>query len=126
MRNKACRTTSDFGSASASKNPFALQVEDEGVDSTNPPQQPGQQQKQQGDTPVSSVTGNRFQMKQGHDETTNPLDIDQAKLHDTSWPIEIENVGQFLHTQIEDRFIDGDGGAMDWYMADLFTNALPP
>lgn len=103
-----------------------LQVEDEVGDSTNPPQQPGQQQKQQGDTPVSSVTGNRLQMKQGHDETTNPLDIDQAKLHDTSWPIEIENVGQFLHTQIEDRFINGDGGAMDWYMADLFTNALPP
>ncbi|KAF4439497.1 Cutinase transcription factor 1 alpha [Fusarium acutatum] len=103
-----------------------LQVEGESGDSTNPPQQPGQQRKQQGDTPVSSVTGNHFQMTQGHDETTSHLHIDQAKVHDASWPIEIENVGQFLHTQIEDRFINGDGGAMDWYMADLFTNALPP
>ncbi|KAM5513380.1 cutinase transcription factor 1 alpha [Fusarium oxysporum f. sp. phaseoli] len=54
------------------------------------------------------------------------LCLDTDRSHDVSWPIEVENVGEFLQTQIEDRFVNGDGGAMDWYMADLFNHALPP
>ncbi|CAG9984531.1 unnamed protein product, partial [Clonostachys byssicola] len=34
--------------------------------------------------------------------------------------IESQDIGQFLHSQIENRFVNGEGGAIDWYMADLF------
>jgi hypothetical protein len=32
---------------------------------------------------------------------------------------------QFLYSQIENRFVNREGGAIDWYMADLVETALP-
>ncbi|UPL02778.1 hypothetical protein LCI18_013712 [Fusarium solani-melongenae] len=41
------------------------------------------------------------------------------------WLRSTEDVGQFLYSQIENRFVNGEGGAIDWYMADSFDTVLP-
>ncbi|KAF5239232.1 hypothetical protein FANTH_10034 [Fusarium anthophilum] len=99
-----------------------LRMEDGNGEGMTPQQQP-----QEGECSVSPNISPNVGMLPGQHETQNDnLHIDTSRLTDVTWPIEVENVGQFLHTQIEDRFINGDGGAIDWYMADLFNNTLPP
>jgi hypothetical protein len=60
-------------------------------------------------------------------------EIHNTILHDTDlspglempWLRSTEDVGHFLYSQIENRFVNGEGGAIDWYMADLFNTSLP-
>ncbi|KAI3572725.1 cutinase transcription factor 1 alpha [Fusarium oxysporum f. sp. albedinis] len=41
------------------------------------------------------------------------------------WLRSTEDVGQFLYSQIENRFVNSEGGAIDWFMADSLDTALP-
>jgi hypothetical protein len=60
-------------------------------------------------------------------------DVHNTTLHSTDlspgfempWLRSTEDVGQFLYSQIENKFVNDEGGALDWYMADLINTALP-
>lgn len=77
----------------------------------------------QNDTAVPAGSQSNGHQLRGQDENLI------GRLHkdtDVTWSTDVEDVGRFLHTEIEDRFVHGEGGAVDWFMADLFNNAFPP
>jgi hypothetical protein len=62
-------------------------------------------------------------LEEMHNTTLHSTDLSPG--FEMPWLRSTEDVGQFLYSQIENRFVNSEGGAIDWYMADLFNTSLP-
>ncbi|KAF4992030.1 hypothetical protein FDECE_13837 [Fusarium decemcellulare] len=57
----------------------------------------------------------------------DPNGVGSTPVCDATWPVTMsfEDAGHCLYTQIESRFVNGEGGALDWFMADMFSIDQP-
>ncbi|KAJ4211712.1 hypothetical protein NW759_012313 [Fusarium solani] len=58
-------------------------------------------------------------------DTADVTDTTGATASEGPWNMSKSDAEQFLYSQIENRFVNREGGAIDWYMADLVETALP-
>lgn len=62
-------------------------------------------------------------LEEVHNTTLHNTDLSPG--FEMPWLRSTEDVGQFLYSQIENKFVNNEGGALDWYIADLINTALP-
>ncbi|KAL6354274.1 hypothetical protein LRP88_11600 [Fusarium phalaenopsidis] len=58
-------------------------------------------------------------------DAADVTDTTGATASEGPWNMSTADVEHFLYSQIENRFVNREGGAIDWYMADLIETALP-